>query len=108
MLSDLQGIFRAKPEPPGTEFRHQTIQVVKVVLGFLRRGFHDGDANRDAADVPRVFSLIRVFSQGALENAVDFREIERLFEELQRPAGERFFLVHLAGVAAHDGDFRVR
>ena len=108
MLSDLEGIFRAKPEPPGTEFRHQTIQIAKVVLGFLRRGFHDGDANRDAADVPRVFSLMRVFYQGAFKNAVDFREVERFFEELQRPAGERFFLVHLAGVAAHDGDFRVR
>jgi hypothetical protein len=107
MLPDPQGIFRAKPESTGTEFRHQTIQVVKVVLRLLRRGLHDGDANRDAADVPRVFSPVRVFSQGAFENAVDFREIERLFEELQRPAGERFFLDHLAGVAAHDGDFRV-
>lgn len=107
MLSDPQGIFRAEPEPPGTEFRHQAIQVVKVVLRLLRRGLHDGDANRDAADVPRVFSPVRVYSQGAFEYAVDFGEIERFFEELQRTAGERLFLVRLAGVAAHDGDFRV-
>jgi hypothetical protein len=54
-----------------------------------------------------MFPLVRVRSQGTFQDAVDFREIERFFEELQRPAGERPFPVRLAGVAAHDDDLRI-
>src|SRR3990172_4444036 len=72
---------------------------MKVVLGFFGSGLQDRDAQGDAADVPRMFPFLCVFA-GALQNAVNLGEVERLLQELHRPAVVSALPVHFAGVPA--------